>query len=200
MRSASMAGTEAHRIDKKSRYKVHMEFASAVKADASIIFVFNAGDEMKRMVAAIVFAISSSSAFSVEQILCTPTAGGSDVVVALDSFKKFKRTFNCVSGPFVVDLSGCAPSGAYGLHSPTGSASLIGVVDRWQDYMSHLGGITSSSVTDHDIAFTGGFVGPNRGYRASWGFSVSRLTGVGRLEEEGGAVSTYSCKKADKLF
>ena len=81
--------------------------------------------------------------------------------------------------------------------------SLAGLVDRWQDYANHLGGIASNLTNDHEIYFSGGFNTPitnatinqnrasvglppipggdrvpgGQGYNAAWEFRVSRLTG-----------------------
>jgi hypothetical protein len=132
-------------------------------------------------------------------ILCR-SKGGSDVIITLSDFKRFGRTFNCISGTFVADLTPCAPNGAYGLSAPTGSAGLTGVVDRWQDYRDHTGGVTSNYVNSHEIYFEAGFTGAGSGYAESWHFSVSRLTGVAHLELSDGSASSYSCTRAKPKF
>lgn len=138
--------------------------------------------------------------FAAEKILCKQRHGGPDVVITLSEFKKFDRTFNCISGKFVSDSSGCAPDGAFGLHAPTGGAELVEVVDRWQDYTDHLGGITSNFVTGEKIYFSGGFNSPSSGYKDAWNFTVSRLTGEAQLAESDGEKSLYSCQKIEQKF
>jgi hypothetical protein len=134
-----------------------------------------------------------------EVILCKSDSFPREVTLVLSSFQRFGHTFNCVNGPFVVNSSGCAPNGAFGLHAPTGSAALVGVVKRWQDYAQHLGGITSNYVTDTEIYFSGGFNGPGSGYEEEWSFSVSRLTGKATLKQKADAAE-LSCEKSARKF
>lgn len=156
-----------------------------------------------------------------EQILCT-RVGGPDVVITLGARKQFGHVLNCISGNFTVDLTPCAPDGGYGLSAGTGSAPLVAIVDRWQDYISHLGGVTGNWTNDHEIRFSGGFNSPasnttvnqnrasvglppipggdkipdNQGYQEHWSFTVSRLTGEATLKEKDKASFTYTCRKA----
>jgi hypothetical protein len=150
----------------------------------------------------LIFIINSlvAVAFGKDNIICRNKNGGSDVVVTLSDFKKFKRSFNCISGDFVVDLSGCAPNGAFGLHSPTGGADLVRVVDRWQDYVDHYGGITGNYVTKSEIYFSGGFNTPAGGYKEDWSFLISRLSGSAKLKKNDRLVGNYECSKAKKKF
>jgi len=106
---------------------------------------------------------------------------------------------NCVNGPFVVDMSGCAPIGGYGLHLATGSAALVGVVDRWQDYGEHIGGVTSSAVNATQIYFAGGFNYPPQGYRETWSFVVNRMDGLAILTELG-RNTEYVCSMANRVI
>jgi hypothetical protein len=127
-------------------------------------------------------ALTPASGSAKEQILCSHV-GDSDIVITLGATRQFNRTLNCIQGNFVVDITPCAPAGAYGLSAPTGSAELVGVVDRWQDYARHNGGVTQHFVNDHEIYFSGGFTNAGSGYKKSWSFSVSRLTGAATLTE-----------------
>jgi hypothetical protein len=155
------------------------------------------------LVATLALPITTSAR---EQILCTHP-GKPDVVITLGATRQFGRTLNCISGDFIADLTPCAPDGAYGLSAGTGSAPLVAVVNRWQDYMTHLGGVTSNFINDHEIYFSAGFNSPlsnttinqNRaavglppiaggdkipdtgGYKEHWSFSLSRLTGKAEL-------------------
>ena len=76
----------------------------------------------------------------------------------------------------------------------------MGVVDRWQDYGQHLGGITNNGVSDTEIYFSGGFNSPSSGYEKKWTFIVSRLTGNAQLNESGQDETSYQCSKVSKKF
>jgi hypothetical protein len=71
-----------------------------------------------------------------EQILCE-IAGKPNVVITLGAKRQFGRILNCISGDFIVDLTPCAPNQGFGLSAGTGSAALVAVVNRWQDYATH---------------------------------------------------------------
>ncbi|HEX5037383.1 MAG TPA: hypothetical protein VFX30_09525 [bacterium] len=117
-----------------------------------------------------------------------------DVAIKFVKFQKFGESFDCLEADFVVDISGCAPNGAFALHAPTGDAAIVGVVHRWQDYMKHSGGIMSHFVTKDKIYFAAGRV-DNAGYHDDWTFDVDRTTGkaqavIGKKE------TSYDCKSA----
>jgi len=97
-----------------------------------------------------------------------------------------------------VDMTPCAPDGAYGLSAPTGSAELVGVVDRWQDYTNHSGGVVSHFANSETIYFTGGFNSPDTGLTDKWSFTVNRLTGHAELKELPGH-SPYSSEQLREL-
>lgn len=160
-----------------------------------------------------------------EQILCSHT-GRPDVVITLGANKQFGRILNCISGDFIADMTPCAPDGGYGLSAGTGSAPLIAIVDRWQDYATHTGGIASNFTNAHSISFSGGFNSPTsdttinqnrasaglppipggdkvpegQGYEEFWSFTLSRLTGKAELKEKGKPVLTYNCRKANAIL
>jgi hypothetical protein len=161
-----------------------------------------------------------------EQILCNHT-GKPDVVITLGATRQFGRTLNCISGDLIADLTPCAPDGAYGLSAGTGSAPLVAVVNRWQDYVTHIGGVTSNFTNDHEIYFSAGFnsgppsnttINQNRaalglppiaggdkipdiqGYKELWSFSLSRLTGNAELKQENKAVISYTCRKTKAVL
>jgi hypothetical protein len=123
-----------------------------------------------------------------------------EVVVTLNSFKKFGRIFNCIDGEFVFNLSGCAPDGAFGLHRSTGKADLTRVVDRWQDYSDYIGTITSNGISDNVIYFSGASNSPIDGYIESWSYSISRVTGNAQLKTKDKVLATYQCAKVYKKF
>ena len=104
--------------------------------------------------------------------------GSDNVYVHLNSKKQFGHILSCVSGPFITDMTPCAPDGGYGLSAPTGSAALVGVVMRSQGYQRHLGGVTGFTRQGDDLTFTGGVMGSN-GLQTSWTL---------KLDPEGNAV------------
>jgi len=128
-------------------------------------------------------ALTTTPALAKELILCR-RAGSPDTVITLQASTQFNRTLDCIAGNFVTDMTPCAPNGAYGLSAPTGSAELVGTVDRWQDYADHLGGVVSHFVNADTIYFSGGFNSPNNGgLTDNWSFTVNRLTGHAELKE-----------------
>lgn len=117
--------------------------------------------------------------------------GHDSIYVHLNSKKQFGHVLSCVSGPFVAGMTPCAPNGGYGLSAPTGSAALVGVAMRRQEYQRHLGGVTGFTWQGDDVTFTGGFMGSN-GLQTSWTL---------KLDPEGNAVvrdsdgsTPYQCK------
>lgn len=142
-------------------------------------------------------------------ILCT-AAEKEDIVLELDSMEFEGQTLSCISGgDFIYDMTPCAPDGGYGLSYPTGSAGLLAVVHRWQDYGDHSGGVVAFTSSASSYSFQGGFTYPGSGYTDAWSFDVSRLTGVAELsivqeDEEDGAVGRsselYSCEAVEQKF
>src|SRR3954452_18660606 len=101
-----------------------------------------------------IISILPTPLFAREQILCQ-TTGQPNVIITLGSQTKYGRVLNCIAGDFVYDMTPCAPDGGFGISYPTGSAGLAGIVDRWQDYANHLGGIAGNFTNDHEIYFSG---------------------------------------------
>lgn len=144
-----------------------------------------------------------------KSLIVCQAAGAGDVVVELNSQRFMGRTLSCIHGDFVVDLTPCAPNNGFGLSAPTGSAGLVAVVDRWQEYANHLGGVTSHSATSSEIYFSGGFNAAESGFQDRWDFKANRLTGdavltVNKENEEGGEAgkseTAYHCKPAHQKF
>ena len=127
-----------------------------------------------------------------EQIQCL-AQGESPVVISLKSQRYAGRDMSCISGSFVAGLTPCAPSKAFSLSAPAGSAAIIGVVDRWQDYARHNGGVVGYFKSHTTVAFTGGFNKPGRGYKDDWSFTVDRHTRAGTLIRKGGPKVAFSC-------
>ena len=132
-------------------------------------------------------------------IRCT-AAGRQDVVMSLQDRQHRGRMLDYVSGDFVQDMTPCASPGVYGLSAPTGSAPLGPIVNRWQDYADHLGGVAGHYVTADRMTFFGGFNAPGQGYEESWTFIANRLTGAAELTEAGKPPVAFRCSKAVQKF
>lgn len=137
---------------------------------------------------------------SAKSLLLCKAPGQHDVTISLQDRQFRGQTLDCISGDFVSDLTPCAPPGGYGLSAPTGSAPLGQVVNRWQDYGNHSGGVVGHYVTTDKMAFSGGFHFPGSGYKEVWSFTASRLTGAADLVREGKPPVTYMCSKAGQRF
>jgi hypothetical protein len=162
---------------------------------------------MRRATFLVFTGLTSNVAFAGEQILCTH-AGESDVVIELQAKRQFNRILNCIHGDFIADMTPCAPNGGYGLSYPTGTAALSKVVDRWQDYSKHLGGVAQNYVNGHEIYFAGGFNSSDTGFHLFWSFSANRLDGSAVLKRPGDVAfsepakpdTRYFCKKVEPRF
>ena len=118
-------------------------------------------------------------------------------MVTLHDTKFDGRWLDCVSGEFAADLTPCAPDGGFALSAPTGSASIVQIVDHWQDYAKHLGGVTSAFTTASEIHFDAGFNNPGKGLSRDWSFAVDRLTGRAVLTiAERKQPANFTCTKA----
>ena len=130
-----------------------------------------------------------------EQIRCT-APGESPVSISLKSQRYAGRDLSCISGSFVAGLTPCAPTKAFSLSAPTGPAAIVGVVDRWQDYARHDGGVVGYFKSHTTVAFTGGFNTPGGGYKDDWSFTVDRQTKVGALNRKDRPKVAFSCMGA----
>ncbi len=122
--------------------------------------------------------------------------------MTLDAQRMLNRTVSCISGSFVADMTPCAPNGEFGLSYPTGSASLSKIVNHWQDYGDHLGGVVSYTNSPQSISFSGGFMSDS--YKPEWSFTANRLTGTAKLviekgQDEAGQYE-YVCGRAMQKF
>jgi hypothetical protein len=158
---------------------------------------------MRQFIPALSVLFLTTTAHAADMIRCTSKTGP-EVVLALSSQKRLGRTVSCLYSNFVVDMEPCAPEGKFGLSRPTGSADLVKIVDRWQEYADHLGGVTSHYVTPKEIAFSGGFNGSTNGYQEFWRFTANRLSGTATLKIEKGqhmeGSYTYQCEKTKQKF
>jgi hypothetical protein len=153
---------------------------------------------MSKPLAGLLLLTAATSAPVQEQTLCQHP-GSPDVVITFGASRQFDRTLDCIAGDFISDMTPCAPNGGYGLSAPTGSADLIGVVDRWQDYADHSGGVVSHFANAETIYFAGGFNWPdNGGLTDKWSFTVHRLTGKAELKEFSGK-SPYTEQQLSEL-
>ena len=82
------------------------------------------------------------------------------------------------------------------MSAPTGPAAIVGVVNRWQDYAKHDGGVVGYFKSHTTIAFTGGFNAPGGGYKDDWSFTIDRQTRVGTLNRKDGSKVAFSCTGA----
>lgn len=157
---------------------------------------------------AMLVCIAYPSVVSAEDLIAC-RAADNEFVITLDAMQHRGYVLSCVDGDFVVDLSGCAPDGAFGLHAPSGAAALGPIVDRWQDVMGHFGGVTSHFITNTKIGFTGGFA-TGTDYREDWRVLVDRLSGVGTVTTlfswngqtyiPDKQVSLYECESVSRRF
>lgn len=149
---------------------------------------------MRGLIIAFVMTLVPSVASAKDIIECVKP-GKEPIRIILDAKDFEGRKLSCLEGDFIVDMQPCAPNGGYGLSRPTGSASLYGVVDRWQDLDRHLGGTTLFFASDTKIRFDGffRFDGENEDL---WTFEVDRISGVGKLSLEGKPAGDYACHKA----
>ncbi|TIX92098.1 hypothetical protein BSK43_006800 [Rhizobium sp. P44RR-XXIV] len=129
-------------------------------------------------ITAIVYLAATGMALAAPTHLLCKGDGSDTVYVHLNSKKQFGHILNCVGGPFITDMTACAPDGGYGLSAPSGTAALVGVVMRPKDYQRHLGGVTGFTRQGDDVTFTGGVMGSN-GLQTSWTL---------KLDAEGNAV------------
>lgn len=139
------------------------------------------------------------------QIIRCEKPGIEPVTITIDAFKKFGASLNCIEGDFIADMTPCAPNGGYGLSAPTGTASLVDVVWRWQDYGDHFGGIADTHINDTTMYFNGGFYSGNQKWSSQWSFKIDRLTGIGRLTLKRSAPlkdisRNYACKAMARKF
>jgi hypothetical protein len=151
--------------------------------------------------------LAFSAQASANQTIRCERADAERITIYLRSDKYQGTIINCISGDFIYDMTPCAPKGGFGLSAPTGSASLVDIVWRWQDYGSHLGGVTSYNESSDELVFTGGFVSDG-GWSGQWNFKVDRVAGVGvLLQQPEGAASgklsetgRYKCKAVQAQF
>ena len=127
-----------------------------------------------------------------EQIHCTADRGD-PVTISLKSRRFAGREMSCIAGDFVADLTPCAPRKAFSLSAPTGAGEIVGVVDRWQDYAGHAGGVVGYFKTHTTISFTGGFNDPASGLKDDWSFTVDRQDRSGLLTRKGRAATAFRC-------
>ena len=103
-------------------------------------------------------------------------------------------------GDFITDMTPCAPSkGGWGFSAPMGTASLVGVSERWQDAVAHFGGVFSYGYDPEKLYFEGGFGSGQNEMPKDWTFTVNRLTGTGELKRAG-TTTRFSCRAKEQLF
>lgn len=146
---------------------------------------------------AVIAALSSpSTAIAATQRLTCTAPRASAVTINLSSQRRFGRPLSCIDADFVADMTPCAPDGSFGLSAPTGAADLVRIVDRWQDYADHTGGVTSHFTTPRQIYFAGGWNSSESGFQEQWEFTVNRATKKALLKVEGRPAKAYACRAA----
>ncbi|MCE6959348.1 hypothetical protein LAZ40_09820 [Cereibacter sphaeroides] len=148
---------------------------------------------MRVATVALIAAFLPAAAGATDLIDCT-RKGHNPIRIKIDSMRFEGHRLSCINGDFVADMTPCAPNGWWSLSSPTGDAGIYKVVNRWQDYGDHMGGVVHHWATDTGIHFDGGFMG-YEGLKDSWSFTIDRITAKGRLSLEGKSAATYDCKR-----
>lgn len=137
------------------------------------------------------FALLSGPALA-DEVRCV-AQGEAPVTIALDARRFAGRALSCISGDFVVDLTPCAPRKAFSLSAPTGAAGIVRIVDRWQDYAGHAGGVVGYFKSHTTISFTGGFNDPASGLKDDWSFAIDRQDRSAILTRKGRAATAFKC-------
>lgn len=141
-----------------------------------------------------------STAAAAAPIIDCESPGAEPVRLRLETDSFDGQPLSCIEGPFISDMTPCAPNGGWGLSAPTGIAPLTGLVYRWQDYTDHMGGVVGFFSTETRIRFSGGYNSPQSGFSEDWVFQVDRMTATGTLDIPGQAPVTYTCRKAEPLL
>lgn len=149
--------------------------------------------------------LCSSPANAAVDILRCTSKDRPEITITIGE-RKLNRLVACIAGEFVVDMTPCAPNHGYGLSYPTGSASLSKIVDRWQDYGDHFGGVASFNANPAQMSFTGGWMGSD-GMTTNYTFVIDRTTGKADLEatdqsttDEKKYTAKYVCAKMKQKF
>ena len=153
---------------------------------------------LKRIAVVAIALVAAAPAVAADVIVCK-SPDYSDVLITINDSKRLGRMVSCIKGDFIADMTPCAPNGGYGLSYPTGNANLAKIVDRWQDYGGHLGGITGFSINRDAIKFDGGFFSSGN-WSDRWRFSVNRLTGEAALQLNDDKELKFTCSKASQKF
>ena len=118
------------------------------------------------------------------------------MAISLKSQRYAGRDLSCISGDFVIGLTLCARSNGFSLSAPNGSAPIVGIVDRRQDYARHEGGVVGYSKSHTTVALTGGFNSPGSDLKDDWSFTIDRQTGKGTLIRVGRPAAAFACSGA----
>ena len=140
----------------------------------------------------VLLVLSASVTPSMAGTVVCSAQGRADVILDLDGETMLGRRVSCIRGDFLVDLTPCAPAGAWGLSAPTGVAPLVKITRSRREAEAHLGGIARHWRTPTRIGFEGGFRGSGETSDA-WSFVVDRRSGSASLETEGNPRATLSC-------
>ncbi len=155
---------------------------------------------MKLLVAAVLAALPChAGAAQAKVIVRCIAAGQGDVVITLHHSRGFGRVLDCISGPFVVDLTPCAPDRGFGLSAGTGAAELVGIATRWQDARLHPAGIVGH-FDDTEMLRFDAYLGGLGDEQKLWSFHANRLTGDAVLQRPDKPDVAYRCARARQRF
>ncbi len=143
--------------------------------------------------------VAAGPAVAATVVHCT-APGQSPVTIALDSQRTMGRMLSCISGDFIEDMTPCAPSGAWSLSAPTGTAAIVGFANRWQEYQQHHGGVIGFNESAEKLRFEGFFREPPDTDTDPWSFSVDRLSGKAFLTQPAKPDVQFTCSKIEQKF
>lgn len=133
---------------------------------------------------------------------------GPPVTITLAAFEQFGASLDCISADFIADITPCAPTNGFGLSSGMGTARLVGITTRWQDYADHRGGVVSSVISTTHMNFRGGQYHGDQRWTDQWDFHLDRVSGAAVLsiQAEGASsgslqqVADYTCDRVELRF
>ncbi len=143
------------------------------------------------------FCIFSMSADAQSLVSCV-SENSPTITISLNSATFNGIQLSCIRSSFIYDMTPCSPNGGYSLSRPTGSADIVQIVWRWQEFAHHLGGVVSFSANESQIYFSGGF---NDGHKFtdSWSINIDRISGIGFLERDKQKFK-YECDARSRKF
>lgn len=127
---------------------------------------------------------SAASVDRVERLIVCQSKGQADIVLQINSEREQGRLLSCIDADFISDMTPCSADGSWSLSYPTGTAAISSIVDRWQDWADHMGGVTFFRLSADSYYFDGGFKGSEDDTYDQWSFTVDRTSGKGFLKRK----------------